>query len=187
MMQTSFYTQGNYTLSDLYNTFEVFRTEFNDTVFKNCIDEAHLQILYYLLYAKYGNAEIAGTDTNMWKYRLFSTIYQYAPSYFRKRDIQDAIIKLDLNDDEILKGTKAIYNTAQNPSTTPTTGSLEELEYINIQNTTNYKRSKIDAFSNLYSLISKDLLSELLDKFTRLFKTVLSPYKPVLYESEYGD
>lgn len=48
-----------------------------------------------------------------------------------------------------MTGSKSIYNHAFNPSNEPSTASLDELDYINEQNTSNVKRSKIDAYGML--------------------------------------
>jgi hypothetical protein len=78
---------------------------------------------------------------------MFSVIFQYGPTWQKRLDIQAKI--RGLTDSDILIGSKAIYNTALNPSTAPSTGSLEELTYINSQNTTNYKKSKLEAYAQL--------------------------------------
>ena len=44
------------------------------------IKEENAQVLYYLLYAKYGNSPIANTDVNQFKYKICSIVYQYGPS-----------------------------------------------------------------------------------------------------------
>ena len=62
-------------------------------------------------------------------------------------DIQNKI--RNLTEDEIRIGTKAIYNQAVNPGTEPSTGSLEELTSISAQNTTGYKKSKLDAYMSV--------------------------------------
>jgi hypothetical protein len=78
---------------------------------------------------------------------MFSVIFQYGPTWEKKLDIQEKL--RDLTEAEILAGAKAIYNHAFNPETTPSTASLEELNYINDQNITNYKKSKLEAYSIL--------------------------------------
>ena len=62
-------------------------------------------------------------------------------------DLQNKI--RNLSEDEIRTGTKAIYNQALNPGTEPSTGSLEELTSISAQNTTGYKKSKLDAYMSV--------------------------------------
>ena len=103
--------------------------------------------LYYLLYAKYGNNPLANYDENQFKYKVFSIIYSYGPTWEKKLSIQTRL--RSLSEDDLIKGSKAIYNTALNPSDAPGTGTLEELDYINSQNTTNYKRSVMEAYGQL--------------------------------------
>lgn len=103
--------------------------------------------LYYLLYAKYANNPLANYDENQFKYKVFSIIYSYGPTWEKKLAIQTRL--RSLSEDDLLKGSKAIYNTALNPSDAPGTGTLEELDYINSQNTTNYKRSVMEAYGQL--------------------------------------
>lgn len=100
-----------------------------------------------MLYARYGNNPIANRDTHQFKFKIFSIIYQYGPTWEKRLAIQEDL--RGLSGDDLLKGTKAIYNSALNPSTAPSTGSLDELTYINSQNTTNYKKSKMDAYAQL--------------------------------------
>ena len=103
--------------------------------------------LYYLLYAKYGNTPIANFDENQFKYKLFSIVFMYAPTWEKRLEIQSKLRNISEND--LLVGSKAIYNQALNPETTPKTSDLDELDYINQQNTTNYKKSKMDAYAQL--------------------------------------
>ena len=84
-------------------------------------------------------------------------------------------------------GTKAIYNTANNPGTEPSTGSLEELPYINSQNTTGYKKSKMDAYANLLALLDTDVTEDFIKKFGKLFITILEPREPLWYGTEIGE
>ena len=90
--------------------------------------------------------------------------------------------ELDLDSDTLLQGAKAIYNRALNPETNPTTASLEELTYINEQNTTNYKKSKMDALTQLWNLIATDVTESFLERFAPLFKKIWNP--GILFESE---
>ena len=107
----------------------------------------NVSTIFYLLYAKYGNNPIANRDVNQFKYKVFSIIFQYGPTWEKRLDIQTKL--RELTADELATGSRAIYNTALNPSTAPSTSSLEELTYINQQNTTNYKKSKMDAYAQL--------------------------------------
>ena len=103
--------------------------------------------LYYLLYARYGNSHIANRDINQFKYKVFSIIYQYAPSWSKIIEIQEKL--RGLTEEDILKGSEAIYNSAMNPSTAPATDVRTPLGYINSQNSTLYNKSKMDAYTQL--------------------------------------
>jgi hypothetical protein len=87
----------------------------------------------------------------------------------------------------LLAGSKAIYNTALNPSVSPSTSSLEELTYINSQNTTNYKRSKLEAYAQLLDLLEVDVTEEFLNKFKKCFKVFVAPEEPTLFVTEIDD
>ena len=141
--------------------------------------------LYYLLYARYANNPIANFDENQWKYKIFSVIFQYGPTWEKRLDIQKKL--RSISDDDLLKGAKAIYNTALNPSSAPSTSTLTELEYINQQNTTNYKKSKMDAYSQLWELLDTDVTGEFLDKFRKCFKQFVQPEKTFIYVTDLVD
>ena len=113
----------------------------------NRMTDSGATYLYYLLYAKYANNPIANYDENQFKYKMWAIMSQYGPEWEKKLSIQDSLRALTA--DDLLQGSKAIYNHAYNPGTEPSTGSLEELTAINEQNTTNYKKSKMDAYTQL--------------------------------------
>ena len=146
------------------------------------LQDANVTLLFYLLYSKYGNNPIANNDVNQFKYKIYTIMFQYGPSWEKRLDIQEKLRAL--SDDEIRKGSKAIYNTALNPSTAPSTASLEELDYINSQNTTNYKKSKMDAYAQLWDLVDADVTSDFLAKFKVCFKQFVRPEKPLLYVTD---
>ena len=89
-----------------------------------------------------------------------------------------------LTDADILAGSKAIYNSALNPGTDPSTASLDELTYINSQNTTNYKKSKMDAYAQLWDLLSTDVTAEFLNRFRPCFKQFVSPERHFIFVTE---
>lgn len=144
------------------------------------IDSA--KTLYYLLYARYGNNPIANRDINQFKYKVFSIIFQYGPTWEKELAVQYNLRAL--NDEAIRQGSKAIYNQALNPQTEPSTGSLDELTYINQQNTTNYKKSPLEGYSMLLDLLKRDVTNEFLNRFQKCFKQFVRPEKPLLYVTE---
>ncbi len=141
--------------------------------------------LFYLLYARYGNNPIANKDVKQWKHKIFSTIFQYGPAWEKRLDIQKKV--RELSDTEILIGSKAIHNQALNPSTEPSTKDLEELEFINSQDTTNYKKSKLEAYAQLNDLIKTDVTEEFLVKFKKCFKLFVSAERPLLFVTDEED
>lgn len=170
------------TFTEIWDEYTDFSTDFTASPFTGVITNTNLEILYYLLYGKFGNSFITNLDENQWKFKVFSTIWQYGPAWQRKLEIQAELNGLDLESDDIFQGAKAIYNHAYNPETSPSTGDLEELNYINEQNTTNYKKSKMDAYTQLWNLIATDVTEEFLARFKPLFKNMWNP--GIVYESE---
>ena len=169
----------NRKFTDIWPDYELFLEEYNNNKLKVDIDT---ETIYYLLYARYGNSVIASFDENQFKYKLYSIIFQYGPTWAKRLETQLNIRNLSI--DELRAGSKAIYNTALNPSSTPTTQSLEELNYINSQNTTNYKKSTIEAYGLLLSLLDTDVTEEFINKFQDLFLKIVQPELPLYYKTE---
>ena len=178
---------GNFrtrTFADIYTTFEDFNKDYTSNGIPSSLSAVNLKTLYYLLYARYGNSNIASSDENQFKYKVFSTIFMYGPAWQKRLEIQKNL--MDLDEEDIIKGTTAIHNNALNPSTAPSTQSLEELNYISSQNTTKYKKSKIEGYATLYALIETDVTEEFIGKFKKLFITIVEPDLPLWYATQ-GD
>lgn len=169
------------TFADIFTSLEDFQAEYEALPFQDS-SLSDLTKVYYLLYAKYGNSHIAYSDETQFKFALFSTLWQYGPAWTKEVYIQEKLRAL--SDDELLVGSKAIYNHAFNPSTAPSTGTLEELETINDQNTTNYKKSKLEGYSLLAELLKTNMTEKLLNKFKKLFIVVTAPDYPLYYVTE---
>ena len=146
------------------------------------ISDTSATALFYLLYARYGNSPIANRDVNQFQYKVFSIIMQYGPTWEKRLDIQKKI--RDLTDDDIRLGSKAIYNQAMNPSTEPSTSTLDEITYINQQNTTNYKKSPLDGYAMLIDLLNTDVTEDFIKKFNVCFKKFVTPERPLIYVTE---
>ena len=54
--------------------------------------------LYYLLYARYGNSPIANYDVEQWKYKIFSVVFQYGPTWEKRLEIQKTLREMQLSD-----------------------------------------------------------------------------------------
>jgi len=146
------------------------------------ITDTNASILFYHLFAKYGNSPIANSDVNQFKYKVYSIIFQYGPTWEKELDIQKKI--RSLSDSDILEGTKSIYNHSFNPSSAPTTSSLTELETINEQNTSAMKRGKLEAYSVVIDLLKSNVTGSFIEKFSSLFKQFVMPEDPLLYITE---
>ena len=62
------------------------------------ISTVNATTLYYLLYAKYGNTPIANYDQTQWKYKMFSIIFQYGPTWEKRLSIQTTLRGLNISD-----------------------------------------------------------------------------------------
>lgn len=148
----------------------------------NKISDESANTLFYLLYARYGNSPLANRDVTQFQYKVFSIIFQYGPTWEKELDVQFKV--RSLTDEQIRLGSKAIYNQALNPQTEPSTAVLEELTYINQQNTTNYKKSPLEGYAILVDLLKDDITKIFVDKFNICFKKFVSNERPIIYVSE---
>ena len=167
--------------TDIWDDVDDFKADFADSPFNGCIktNPDNVSIVFYLLYARYGNSPINLTDEMQWKQRVFSIIYQYGPTWERRVEIQKTL--RELTETELLKGSTAVYNHANNPSTDPAMDAFDPLNYINEQNASGHKKSKMDAYTQLWDLLATDVTEEFIRRFKKCFKTVISPEQPVLF------
>lgn len=174
-MNSLFQSFYNFKFTDIYKDVDEFLADYNNNGIPTIISQESATTLFYLLYARYGNSTLSNSDTNQFKYKLFSIIWQYGGTWEKRLEIQKKLRELSLEDgSEIYKGGKAIYNTALNPETLPSTGDLEEINFINSQNTTNYKKSKLEGLSFLNELLETDVSNEFLNHFQKLFIQIIA-------------
>lgn len=174
------YRQKRFT--DVYERVEDFLADYKDCGIPTTISDSSAQTLFYLLYGSYGNDVVASSDINRFKYKLFSIIFQYAPNWEKQLEIQNKL--RGLTEDDIRLGSRQIYNTAQNPSTEPSTDTTDELQYINNQNVTKNQRGVLEGYATLLSLLRTDVTQEFLNRFRKLFLTIVQPEEPLLYITE---
>lgn len=173
---------GNYRtrkFADIWPSVDVFLKDYQESAIPQKLKTADATTLYYLLYARYGNSSIANSDENQFKYKVFSTIYIGGATWAKKQEIQDKL--REMTEDEILAGSKAINNHAYNPQTAPTTDTVEELDYINEQNTTKYKKSKLDGYAMLWAILNDGVTERFLREFRYHFLVVVEPQLPLWY------
>lgn len=175
---------GNYRqvkFTDVYPDVKTFVTDYSSSAIPTTISNATATTLYYLLYSRYGNSVIASSDTNRFKYDLFATIFSYAPTWEKRLDVQEKLRKM--SDAELFTGQTTINNHSFNPSTAPSTGTLDELTTINEQVTQKGKRDKLTAYVELSRALWTDVTEQFLDKFQKLFLIILQPELPLWYET----
>ena len=173
---------GNYRqvkFTDVYPDATTFVTDYTSSAIPTTISNETATTLYYLLYSRYGNSVIASSDTNRFKYDLFATIFSYAPTWEKRVDIQNKL--RELSDAELFTGQTTINNHSYNPSTSPSTSTLDELTTINEQVTQKGKRDKLTAYMELSRALWTDVTEQFLDKFQKLFLIILQPELPLWY------
>ena len=165
---------------EVYNSADLFYSDYTSYGISTTISEANCKNLFYLLYAKYGNSHFANEDLVQAKLKIFTTIFKYGPTWEKKLEIQASLRALDLAD--LQEGAKQIVNHANNPNTAPSTTALTELEFIDEQHQTNYKRNKVDAYGSLWGMLATDVTEEFLNKFNKIFVFVTNEEDRYLYE-----
>lgn len=182
MSQFNHSLYGNYRqrkFTEIWEEVETFLEDYQNAGIPVTISTTSATTLYYLLYARYGNSTIASSDENQFKYKVFTLIFMYGPTWEKRLELQEQIRQLDI--EELKKGSIAIYNKAYNPETLPTTQTLEEVEMINEQNVNKYKRSTAEAYGILWNLLQTDVTAYFLDRFKNLFLIVVEPEVPLWY------
>jgi len=169
------------TFSDAFESADNFLNEWKASGLytANLIADNSIKTLFYLIYSAYGNSVISSSDTNRFKYQVWSLIFQYGPTWEKRLDLQSKL--RNLTEAELEVGSKAIYNRADNAQTTPDTNTLVELPYINEQSTSGYKKSKLDKYKDLYEILDDDITAGFLKRFSKLFKIVVMPEEPLWY------
>lgn len=142
--------------TDVYSKADDFLADYGNVGVPTSISNELAETLFYLLYGKYGNSTIASSDLTRFKYRLFSIIWQYGPSWEKKLDIQklarawadDEVTVAETYDsanehevtakDETSSNVSSdrLQNFADNPSTEPAVDARQPLTYINHQDYT---------------------------------------------------
>lgn len=167
------------TFSQTWESAEDFVNDYTSIGIPTTISTTDVSTLYYLLYARYANSHIASSDPTRFKYNLFSIVWQYGPNWQKKLEIQKKL--RELSDEEIMQGSRQIYNNASNPSNDPSNFTDNELQFINNQNVTKNKKGKLEGYALLTSLLQDDVTEKFLGLFKKLFKTVVMPELPLLY------
>lgn len=148
----------------------------------NAISNDNQESLYWLLFARYGNTHICNLSVNQFKAKLVAIIFQKGPSWQRNMALQKSI--REMTEDDLKAGAIAIYNTSANPETAPGPQATEEIGYVNAQNVSKHKRSKLDAYSYLQELLRNDVTEEFINSFKVLFSKFARPIVTRIYEND---
>lgn len=183
--------------ADIFPDFETFQNAWSNTVFSQqavalsqVIPEAgsegpqNLNLIYELLLSRYANSTIASSDENRFVLQCMATVFQYAPAWIKRLEIQHTLHEMDINDEEFLRGSAMISNISLNPSEDPGTDTMSALSTINQQNTNIQKRDKFKALAILEELLKTDITGAFLDRFRPLFRTIVAPQHPLFYTTE---
>lgn len=180
---------GNYytkKFTEIYDSVDKFIADYKNqnAEFPNgipaIISDTNATTLFYMLYAKYGNSSITNMDENQFKYKLFTIIYEYGPTWEKRLSIQARL--RELTEDDILIGAKQLSQHAYNPSdeVNPNLNN-GEINTTNEQTRIKYTRSILDGYANLITLLETDVTERFLAEFKKLFISVVMPSKPLWY------
>lgn len=180
MLQNNYFTYSDTPqFTDIWQSAEQFLTDYHNQDIKQVMTDEYVETLFYLLYSRYGNSNIAFTDTTQFKYNVYSIMFMYGPTWEERVKLQEKL--RNLSDDEIRQGSKAIYNSSLNPGTQAVVNEDGEINFLNSQNTTNYKKSKLEGIALKWDMLATDVTSEFLNRFSKLFIKILGPVKAVTF------
>lgn len=117
--------------TNIYKNINEFLTDYNGIGIPATINTTNATTLYYLLYGKYGNSPIANMDVNQFKYKLFSIIWQYGPTWEKRLDIQSTLrnfteADLKAGAQRVLRGEGDITSTNTGTTTNVKTGNVSD-------------------------------------------------------------
>lgn len=167
--------------TDIFDNEDTFLAEYKDNGIPALLKDDSIKTLFYLLYARYGNDPIANFDITQFKYKLFSCIFKYGPTWERRLEIQAELRGLSLK--QAAAGAINIYNHSYNDSSIPNQDSDSDgiSDFINDQNVSKYTKSILGAATELWEILKLDVTDAFIKKFNHLFLTVVSPQITRIY------
>ena len=85
-------------MTEVWEDVQDFLYDYQHVGIPTTISNANATTLYYLLYARYGNNPIANYDETQFKYKMFSVIFQYGPTWEKRLSVQNTLRGLQLSD-----------------------------------------------------------------------------------------
>lgn len=176
------------TFSQILPDFASFKKLFDedfDQYAKDCITSTSLNKLYWILYSRYADNPIVNLSEERFKAKLVAITFQKAPTWEKKLQVQTTL--RGLTEAELMAGAKTILNRANHPEIEPGTDTDTELTYINAQDVSKLKRSKLDAYSYLMDVLRNDVTEELIQSYAKLFSKFVSPTVTRIYENDISE
>lgn len=142
--------------TDIWDEASKFVTDYTTVGIPTTISQSNAQTLYYLLYARYGNTPIANYDENQFKYKVFSIIFQYGPTWEKRLSVQETLRGMQLADlidngsiNELYKSNEeSAGNTAfSNESSNTATGETTSTGTVKVETDNNIEDIKNHAFN----------------------------------------
>lgn len=142
--------------TEIWDEASEFITDYNTVGIPATISQANATTLYYLLYARYGNTPIANYDENQFKYKVFSIIFQYGPTWEKRLSVQETLRGMQLADlidngqiselyesNEESEGNTSFSNETSNT----TTGGTTSTGTVKVETDSNFEDIKNHAFN----------------------------------------
>lgn len=167
--------------TQIYDNVDLFVEDYQTCGIPALVNVESIKVLFYLLYAKYGNSPISNSDENQFKYKLFSIIFQHGPAWEKRLEIQTSLKDLSLEEARI--GYMTINNHASNPDTAPSTQDTLELNYVNDQNVNKSSKGKVDAARDLWYALRTDVTKDFINEFKVLFLKVVRPQHTFIFST----
>lgn len=162
--------------TDIFPDVDHFLNDYNNCGIPKSITDDNATTLYYLLYSRYGNSNVASSDEHQFIMKLFSIVFTDGTKWEKRLEIQNKL--KSLTDDQVLTGMSTTFKHAYNPGQE---GDISN--YINDQNTSTNKRTTLTAYAE-YIQLFEDVTTEFLSKFKILFLTIVAPEEALWYETE---
>ena len=171
--------------SEIYPDFDTFKHDFDEefgSYAKDCISATSLKTLYWMLYSRYASNPIVNYSVINFRAKIVSITFQKGPTWERKLALQKTL--RDLSDEDLLTGARTIFNRAAHPEDAPSTDTDIELTYLNSQDVSKQRRSKLDAYSYLNDVLKTDVSEDFIQAYKHLFSKFVSPTITRIYEND---
>ncbi len=136
--------------TDIWDNAEDFVYDYKNVGIPYTISDTNATTLFYLLYARYGNNPIANYDETQFKYKVFSIIFQYGPTWEKRLSIQQTLRGLQLSDIIDDGGLSELFTHSGNSSSnTSNAGTTSKVSASNTSNTGNVSTSGNNSTENI--------------------------------------